>query len=59
MSGVSRKEKKFTYRQGVANLRIEGMPMTRAQHRLAMNYQDGKLTHREFVEQALAYARSR
>jgi len=59
MSAASKEDKKFIYRQGVANLRIEGMPMTRAQHRLAMNYQDGKLTHREFVEQALAYARSR
>ncbi len=48
----------FIYEQGVANLKLEGMKLTKQQHNIARNYQSGKLTHRELISEALKYARS-
>ena len=59
MTPKARQEKKFLYRQGLANLRIEGMVLHLKQHKLAMQYQAGTITHSEFLDKALAYARTR
>lgn len=59
MSAELIKAKKFLYRQGVASLRLEGVALKTGQHRIAMSYQSGKISHREFIDKALAYARSR
>lgn len=59
MVAQSSKTKKFIYRQGLANLRLEGMTLEAQQHRMVLEYQNGKLSHRELIDKALAYARSR
>ena len=52
-------KEKFVYEQGVANLRLEGMRLSLTQHKLVRNFQSGKISRAELVEQALAYARTR
>lgn len=47
------------YRQGLANLRLEGLDLTYSQHKIVRCYQTGKISRAELIEKAAAYARSR
>tara|TARA_R110002072_G_scaffold73375_2_gene174842 strand:+ start:803 stop:979 length:177 start_codon:yes stop_codon:yes gene_type:complete len=53
------KKQELTYRQGVANLKLEGMSLTAEQDQIARSYHAGKLTKQQMVKKALAYARTR
>jgi len=48
-----------TYRQGMANLKLEGLRLKLSQHRLVMAYHSGVLSREEFIHKATEYARSR
>lgn len=50
--------KKFIYSQGLANLRLEGLSLSKEQNRLAQDYQDGRLSKSELIKEALKYAQS-
>ena len=53
------KKQEIVYRQGVANLKLEGMSLSEKQDRIARNYQTGRLTRPELIKEALRYARTR
>lgn len=59
MKSDIQQDQRFLYIQGLANLRLEGMVLKTSQHKIALAYQSGKITHTEFLDKALAYARSR
>lgn len=58
MRSLSKKQE-LIYQQGVANLKLEGMSLTKEQDRIARNYQAGQLTRTELIKEALEYARTR
>lgn len=53
------KKSKIIYRQGIANLGLEGMRLSLTEHKMVYKYHSGELTRQEFISQALAYARSK
>lgn len=59
MTKDEKKDKRFIYRQSIANLELEGLSLSRAAHKLVLKYQSGALTHSEFINRTLAYVRSR
>lgn len=59
MTAKQIEDKKFLYRQGVASLRIEGMSLELKQHKMALEYHSGKISHKELIDKAIAYARTR
>ncbi len=59
MNNADKKQRHELYYQGLANLKIEGMELTRAQHKIVLAYQSGKISRKELIEKALRYARSR
>lgn len=59
MKDKAKQEQRFLYAQGIANLRLEGMALKTSQHKIALSYQSGKISHSEFLDKAIAYARSR
>lgn len=59
MKNELQQKQRFLYTQGLANLRLEGMTLKNSQHKIALAYQSGKISHTEFLDKALAYARTR
>lgn len=59
MKKETQQEQRFLYVQGLANLRLEGMTLKNSQHKIALAYQSGKISHAELLDKALAYARTR
>lgn len=58
MKSLSKKQE-TVYKQGIANLKLEGMSLSEKQDRIARNYQTDQLTRPELIKEALGYARTR
>lgn len=52
-------EESYIYRQGLANLALEGMNLSYRQQKLVRQYHKGKISREEFTVKAIEYARSR
>lgn len=58
MSVAKKKDKNSKgYRQGLANLALEGLHLTPAQNRLVMRYHRGEISKAELLKKAADYAR--
>jgi hypothetical protein len=55
---INTKQSYDVYRQGAANLALEGMSLSYTQNKLALLYQAGKITKTELIQKAIEHARS-
>lgn len=55
---MSEKVNERVYKQGIANLKLEGMQWTAEQDKMARQYLSGEISKQQLIKEALQYARS-
>ena len=58
VSAQERAQTRTLYKRGAANLALEGMELSLAEHKIAMRYFKGEISRAEFVAMVLAHVRS-
>lgn len=51
--------KDYLYSQGIANLKLEGMSLSRDQDHIVKRYHSGQISKESLIKEAAEYAKSR